>query len=969
MYNKNNNMKYYSLLVCVIISANVQYVIAKKEMEYNNNINKKPFEIESNNKKKQTEIIKVTGTRINNAKYQFNKFSEIIDSKRLIASGFNTLGDYFNYSHLGNASINSQTNNGGDGTTKFSFRYLGAERMLILVDGTRWSNANNGVDLNTIPIIMIDRIEVLKTGASSIYGSDAIAGAINIITKKRGDNHQAHILVGGTDKGDGVNNDIAISLANENQFGHSVMGLSYEKSHPVWAKDREITRVPIYGTDLAFGSSATPQGRFTFFDPSQNLYNVTVKKNFNGTVGKPRAPRFANDRSGIDYGDFDVFTDADRYNYALQNYLQTPNQRFSTYINNHFFLSENTNIHASLFYQHRNSSQLVAPTPLFLGPFAGGEESINPTVISKDNIYNPFNQDIFGENDINRLLNFGFIGRRITENGNRTFRQKLSHWRVNLGLESEFSYKEKEFTWNVNYIFSDNRGDEYINGRLNYDRVKQALSKECNYNVSCVPLNLFGGEGSITQEQINYITSDEQHRFGSRLQNYTANIVSDLFMLPSGYLQVSMGTELRKESAYLLPDKNMLNGNSSGGQRLATKGDFTEIGYYAEFSVPIIKKQNMIDNLTANFAIRHTRLSHFANLSTHNTSSKVSLFYQANDELSANFVWAQGFRAPSIDNLFGGLTTTYPVVQDPCASQNNLIGCAHVPDSYVQPNSQIEGQISSNELLTPETSTSIHYGIFYQPDWLQGFDLGINVWQIEIDDIIDHAGFQQVLNTCAGVETEINHPVNEYCDDLVKREPSGALSTLINPYLNLGRLKTRGIDVNLHYQFSTNVGDINLLWDSTYTDKFVNYNDGEQGINRVGKNLGSDGYPRIKSNLLLQWRYEDWSINVNNRFISSQRENCDGFENFATLCHGFYLSQNSSGEDVKHYYRDLGHYLVQDLQINYYRDDIDAQFTFGINNVFDKSPPISVTAFSNSFDVNQYDGKGRYIYGKLTFSF
>jgi iron complex outermembrane receptor protein len=917
----------------------------------------------------KVERISVTGSRIKRTDMESAQPVAIVTREDLQASGLTNVGDYLNTMTSGAAAINTQSNNGGDGSTRLSMRNLGEGRVLVLVNGRRWVNDNGSVDLNTIPSTIIKRIEVLKDGAAAVYGSDAIAGVVNIITRDDFEGVEASTYFGQSGESDGEQQQFDLSIGTVSEKGSLYFNASYTKTDPIWAGDREISALPQYGTGNTRGSSGTPQGRFTFPTVNNGNVSLSVKDGYDWTKGKPTLPTLDADGNVVAYNDFQPWSNDIRYNYAPANYMLTPQERWSSFVQGKYELADNLRLSSEVLYNHRESSQLLAPMPLFIGPWAGGAQSINPTVVSKDNIYNPFGEDLFAEGTPSR--GSGFIGRRMIENGNRIFKQSKDTWRFALALDGDFQLMDRDWGWGAHYSYGQNSSKSETTGRLNGTRINHALSAECNSDPSCVPLNLFGGEGSITDEQLGYVSSIEHNSSGDSIINYAANVYGSLFDLPAGEVGVAAGWEYRKENGFNSPDYLVQSGQSTGGQRLPTEGSFNESSYYAEFVIPILSGMQFAELLEFEVAVRRTNLENSAGTEASNTSAKVAMQYRPTDELLVRSTWSQGFRAPTISQLFGGLATTFPSVQDPCNDGGaGLAGCAGVPSAYTQPNSQLEGQVGANEELQPETAESLSAGLVYAPSWAEGLDLSVDYWDIEIKDVIQRAGFQQVLDTCAGVAGETAHPVAPFCDDLVKRSASGIPTVMINPWLNLGTLNTNGWDFTVNYNFETEYGDFKVAWDNTYTDLYQLTN--LQGVkipNQAGKNFGDDGYPRLKSSMSLTWMYEDVSVNWRTRFISSQREDCNGFEDYDGLCSGYDIVTDSDGDESKDYYNDYGDYFVHDLQAAYNLDMFDTRLEVGIKNLFDETPPVSVTAFANSFDVNQYDGTGRYFYGRVTVKF
>ncbi len=947
----------------------------------------------------EIEKIEVTGSRIKRTDMETAQPVTVIDRAALEASGLTSVGDFLQNLPMAGSAINTTFNNGGDGSTRVDLRNLGSSRVLVLVNGRRWiasgTGANGSVDLNTIPTTVIKRIEVLKDGAGAVYGSDAIAGVVNIITRDDFEGVELNAYYGKSKENDGEQQQYDMTIGTASEKGHVTFNVSYTKQEPIMAGDREISAVPQFGTGNRLGSSATPQGRFAWVDYDGTNYrgfvNHSVSTDFdpNNPIPGPQVP-FLPDGSVNPNSQFTPFSNELRFNYAPQNYLLTPQDRWSLYVNGGYEITDSINLTTEVLYNHRESSQLLAPMPLFIGPWAGGAQALNPTVISAENIYNPFSYDIFGEEHL-AFYNGGFIGRRFFENGERLFSQRVDTWKLNAGLDGSFEIGDNTWDWSVYFGYGNNQATSTTEGRLNMARIAQALSAECNTDPSCVPLNLFGGLGSITQDMLDYVTTTETSTGGNKSWNYAANISGTPIALPAGDLGVAAGYEYRRETGYNSPDYLVQSGQSSGGAQLPTKGGFKENSYYLEIQAPLVADADFVKSLDLTAAVRYTSIENTVGVKNSNTSTSTGLTWRMNDDLLIRGNYSTGFRTPSISNLFGGLSVTYPDVNDPCNSAGDgSVVCSGVPTNYTQPNSQLEAQVGANENLEPETSTSISYGIVYNPSYIDGLDMSIDIWDVEIENVITSAGFQQVLNTCSDYDgksvDDATHPIAGFCNQLLTRAPSGVPVTFINPLLNSGKLITKGVDFDISYNIESNIGEFRFVLDATYTDDYHLENDnGDAQPNQAGRNLGDTGLPRWKSNFTLTWSMDDFSVNYRAQMIGKQTEYCglrgqghDRDDSSAQtisevqgtdtwICSDYDTASPRSGSSWGE--NKLGTVVYHDIQASYFLDMYDMRFTLGVNNVFDKVPPISTQAFANSFDASLYDPTGRFFYGRVSVKF
>ena len=265
--------------------------------------------------------------------------------------------------------------------------------------------------------------------------------------------------------------------------------------------------------------------------------------------------------------------------------------------------------------------------------------------------------------------------------------------------------------------------------------------------------------------------------------------------------------------------------------------------------------------------------------------------------------------------------------------------------------------------MTPEESESLSYGIVYNPSFVEGLDLSIDIWDVKIDSVITSVGFQQILDSCSPNATgdDATHPIVPFCGELLVRAPSGIPATFINPLVNSGTLETNGLDFDITYGFESGFGDFKFTLDATYTDVYRLVSaEGVAQANQAGRNLGDAGYPRWKSNFNTTWTYEDFSVNYSLQFLGDQTEDCglSANENDTWAC-----------SDLENGFNHLGSTVYHDIQGSYYLSDYSTRLTLGINNIFDKTPPISTQAFANSFDASLYDPTGRFFYARATLKF
>ena len=896
------------------------------------------------------EKIEVTGSRIRRTDIEGANPVTVMSRVDIEKFGVTSIGDVLQAIPSAGSAINTNNNNGGNGTTTINIRGIGSNRTLVLVNGKRWAPGLGGsVDLNNIPAAIIERIEVLKDGASAVYGSDAIAGVVNIITRQDFEGVQASGYVGQWDEGDGNKEQWDIGFGTANDKGNVYFNISYVEEEPTLAGDREISAVPTFGTPEGFGgSSAPPQGRFFTFDQDGNAFS----------------------QQGDGNGGLEPWVEpTSRFNFAPFNYLSTPQERTNIYTQARYELTDNVSVNVTGFYGNRKSEQALAPTPLFIGT-AFGDTGFT---LSADNPFSPYDFDVTTDQDVldadpNAREMFLF-GRRMMEAGFRSFKQNVDQFQFNGGFEGVFEFADREFFWDVNYTYADITQNTSTEGLLNMDRVARAIGDPANCTGDCVPLNLFGGapevigEGSITQEMLDYITFTAQDELNSSLESYSANISGEVMELPAGYLAFAAGYEKRWQSGYDQPDAIIAAGITSGNARLPTSGAFSVEEAYLELAVPLLSDMPGVEQLDLELATRYSDYSNFGDT----TNSKVGLKWRINDDLLVRGTWSEAFRAPSLTELFSGNSDAFPPLTDPCnggaAANPNLPGCAGIPASYQQPNSQIRITTGGNANLQAEEAESFTYGFVYSPEAVEGLSITFDVFDIEVDNAVSSVGAQTILNACA--ET------GETLCSLITRGSGGNVVDLFNGQINLGGQTTSGFDYNVAYNFETEYGDFRVNWDGTYIDErsliVVDPVSGtSETFNDAGQAGDRDVVPRLRTNLSLTWNYDDWTANWLMRYIGNTTELCqiDGGELDQQLCSDPVDPAAEEGNS----FNELEAMAYHDVSLGYAVND-NLRITVGVNNLFDTDPEVSYSTFANSFDPSMYEIPGQFFYSRVNVTF
>lgn len=942
---------------------------------------------------KEVEEIVVTGSRIRRLDLTTPAPVTVIGREQIQASGKVSIGDFLqSLPEQGNA-INSAVNNGGDGATRVSLRSLGAARTLVLVNGRRLMaggvGADSSADLNSIPTAAIERIEVLKDGASAVYGSDAIGGVVNIITRKKWNGSEANIYLGTTGKGDGRTLDANVTTGSSGEEGSILFSLGYMRQGAIMAGDRDFSKYQYFYDanslnngagevgQYAAGSSRAPGGRVSAKGSGNAAWNALVKDTnaspydyfiHDNSIAPNSACmaaggsendcrwRIMNATNAEGYG-------GDLYNYAPMNYLLTPQQRLSVWGSGDRKLGDYARAFFETSYVNRRSKQQLAPEPLIIGSGGLTDQSGGLVTISKDNMYNPFGKT------------FTSSSRRLDEFGNRTHEEDIHAFRLVLGVDgmlpAAFGPLES-WTWDASFNYGRSYGTYTIGGSLQTSRVASALGpsmmvdgKPTCVQVAgdpttaidgCTPLDLFHGSGSITPDQVSPllftgISSGFNELIGAQL-----NTSGELFRLFSRRsVSLAVGYEYRQVAGAFTNDPLTAKFDSSNGGSYDTSGRYRVNEGYAELSIPIVSAQPLAEDLEASVAARVFNYSNFGSDWTY----KTGLRWTPIKDLTLRGTYSSAFRAPSISDLFAGQYDDFPNVSDPCAhaTDRNIIERCGNASGNGDDSVQLKSRGGGNPALKPETAKIFTMGLVVQPRMIKNLSITLDYYRVSIDQAISTIGESTILNGCY---TTGDQP--SYCQYIQRDPASHQINQIINLNQNVGKENEAGIDIAFRYSIPTvSAGQYVLTFDGTW----LQYHDQVRANGTVvhGKNTfdlqtrtGQGGTnPAFKFNAGVLWGWKGLGAGLSTKFISSFHECGDSTGNFAGtgLC-----SADST------YQRQVSAYNSWDIFVSYLlkSDYGKTNFSLGVNNLFDVPPAKIYNGFASMTDQYTYDQIGRFVY-------
>jgi outer membrane receptor protein involved in Fe transport len=825
------------------------------------------------------------------------------------------------------------SNNPGDGSATVDLRGLGTSRTLVMVNGRRWIPARQDgvVDLNTIPASLIENVEIITGGASAVYGSDALGGVVNFNMKDDFEGVEVSALYDVTSEGDGEKYNLDITMGGNfaDDRGNAVVYLGYSKREPIFQGDRSFSDVALTeGTDangnpalVAGGSSGIP-GTRVWGGPT-----LIGGANDGLTLG-----RFNEDGSG------NVWNDAtDRFNYAPDNFLQLPQERYTMNAFSHYYINDETRVYAEMSFISNTVPQELAPTPAFLGTV---EVNPNSAFFGSD-----VQQGMLADTaNINADGNYelGYIGRRMVENGSRQSLDTRDAMRILVGVDG---YINDDWSYDVYYSRSQLNQTNLLNNDVSETRFRQAVlvnddGTACqDTSGGCAPLNIFG-EGNISQEAIDFINVGASNVTSITQEVLMANVSGTLpVTVPSAEEPIGLvfGYEKRDDKSSFRPDTFLAAGDVLGfnaGQ--ATVGSYGSNEIFAEVSVPVVANAPLMQDLSLWGAARYADYTNIGNV----TSFAGAINWTVNDIISSRIGYQQAVRAPNVSELFLGQTNGFPSATDPCSADGFIPGTTDVAlceatgvaagqvGVFTQANAQIEGMFGGNPNLQEETSDTFTVGIVVAP--MEGLDFTLDYFNISIEDSISvlGGGVDNVLDICYNQVKDIN---SAFCQAVSRRSDSNVgLVEVLNE--NIAKLETSGIDFNVTYNhefdfgFGGNGSDLNIQFRSTYLDTFdVTPVVGLDTVNECAGYYGNTcGTPlaQYQANTRVNWTSGDLTLSALVRYIGEVEDDS-------------LLDPAVSADDLVVPKVSAEWYL--DISANYHVNDA-LSLNVGVNNILDTEP-------------------------------
>ena len=924
-----------------------------------------------------TDTIQVTGSRIVRDDFTASNPVVSVDSENIQYSGATNLTSFLqDFPALVN-SFDSQDsadtgNSGSAGLNLLNLRNLGTERTLVLVDGRRHvaqSEGSASVDVNTIPVGLIERVEVLTGGASAVYGADGVSGVVNFVLKDDYEGNSIRAQVGTTEAG-GADNVFVSALTGRNFLDDRLnltLAAEYAYDDNLRATERDFL---------------TPGRRWTLVDNPAELNgddpNVVdrifvrdaryidtargglVYTDFSGVPGDIAGTGINFEGDGSVYrpgqytgGFVTIGGSGTRLDDFVDEVLPS-NERIVLNSTARYDLTANHAAFAELKFVETNTGFQGQPTFDYFIPVSGDVAFIPDTIRASaggGTVY--VGRDNF---------DLGFTGTDIQ-------RQTV---RAVVGLEGEFDVLGG-VRYEASYVYGQTEADtEYYGDRLE-DRFQASIDSVVNpatgeivcrsdldptaipqgldpalwgttftpgAGSGCVPADIFGED--ISPEAAAWITDTQTYRDEIEQSVFQAYLSGDsevFFSLPGGPVAWVVGAEYREEESRAYASDIEKRSAALGqdiswiGQRIDSSGSFDVTEFFAEVEAPVLAGLPLIEELTIDAAYRYSDYSTAGETDTW----KVGGIWRLNDQIMVRGTVAQAVRAPNITNLFLPQTQTFAFIDDPCdqdavdqGTDERFANCQAIlgvdPSTFQDTKSStVEGRVGGNADLTPETADTITYGVVFTPNFIDGLQVAVDYYDIELEDAILNVDPQTLAEQCV----DLPRP-NQFCDFISRDASTGQIDFFEQYFINVGSYATSGVDFSARYLIDPrdfglerNIGTFTLSLAGSHLESLTLQDLPEA---EPDEQAGDASYPEWQATMDVTWMKDRWTVNYGTNWYDETRR----FDRNVTAGDPDYVRDEFIMYDQR---------WTHDVQVRYgFTDQI--QLYAGVNNLGNQLPDI-----------------------------
>jgi iron complex outermembrane receptor protein len=956
----------------------------------------------------------VTGSRIPRAGFDTLQPAETVSAQTFEDRGFTNAGDALNELPAFGAQQNSGQQTGSNVGQQFVNLYgLGSQRTLVLVDGRRFVSGNapkpagtfggpppgQEVDLNDIPVGMIDHIEVLSVGGAPVYGADAIAGTVNIILKKNFQGADVEAQYGISDHSDGQSY-VGRALLGTNfadDRGNVTVSVEYTQQDGITQADRPKTDP--YAT-FQPSDACTAQGFGACYVPNAHVASITTGgipglnaglvntggSNYPSAIHNAagQVVAFAPDGSlqPVDLGiqnNGSVFSQGGTTDYlANQNQLIAPVKRVLVDTLGHFDFTPHITGYLETEFSHSDGTQLAAQ-PSYQSALFASQNGEAPIPFSINNPFlSPQARSILVANGVTNTF---FLSRANLDLAPQTFENDIDTYRIVAGFKGDVTAFDRKIHWDTSFNYGSSQGEEtyYDINEANFLNAINVVTNPANGQVTCAvslappplpangvqptsvtgcqPLNLFGA-GAPSAAARAFVTAKDHAESLLTQRDVQINVNGSPFDIWAGPVQVAAGFEYRQETGSYNVDAFAQSGLGRDAPTSDVSGEYDSKELYIEGTIPLVSPKMGIPFVySGEFDASYRRIDNSL-AGDSNVFTLGAKFAPVRDiEFRGNLT--HSVRAPSIEELFLPTTSTESFAQDPCdpnyinGQANRVANCqkafagSTVPLSAFKSNvvnASVLGSTGGNSNLLNERSNAWTAGFIARPRWIPHLTVALDWINIHLKDPITALTLTQVMDACYDTPTF----GNSFCS-LFSRNSAGQVTNYQLPLSNIGAQEFDGAQLDATYAIAVNeipfINRVGLNPSNDYgaltfdLNGFFENKHNEEILGVITKLRGNIGDPKWKVNGSVRYRYGPAMVYLNGRYISSGDED-------VTLQRS---SQSIFG---------VGNYWEWNGAISY---DVTSRITaeISVNNLFDQDPPKYASALNGNAALSTYDYFGR----------
>ena len=924
------------------------------------------------------ERVEITGSRIKSVGAVSNSPISSVTFEELNTTQPVAVEDVVRTLSAATPAIGANVNNGSGGGATVQLRGLGTNRTLVLVNGRRLVpfNLAGVVDTNSIPLSLLERVDVVTGGASAVYGADAVTGVVNFVLRKNFKGVEASGSYGMSEEGDAkrLRTDLTLGAGFADGKGNVALSVGQARTNPLTQGERPFSIFSITSTSGSPGGSGTTvPSAFTVTPPSELTAAEWTARGVAGT-------------RQIDPAAGTLGSTVNPYNFNPPNYFITPLDRTQFTSLASYSINDNAEVYTDLFYTRANVVLNLAATGTFNNTYSVPIGNPYMPAAMRTQICNALagtsraiTNCAVGSTELVSMQ----INRRITENGPRinTFDNETSQYTV--GLRGTLPFLN---TWGYDLYTSSGRAFQ-TGQRVNWgslSRSRQALdavsTTACRTTTNgCVPLNVFGAEGSITPAQLAFfnVTTIQQQLVTQKV--HSLSFSGDLGPVKSPFARVPVSLAIGAEQRTTIGSNASDGPSQIASEVLGTgaplpdrRGVLKLNEVFLESIVPLASNLPFVKSANLELGYRQTDFSSGVNSKSYG-SWKYGAEWTPVDGLRFRAMKQRATRAPNVNELYQPeVTGLSNLAVDPCAGTNptgalaalcvqtgvpaNLIGAVPQPSA-----GQINIVSGGNPTLGPEEADTTTVGFVFEPSFVPGLSLSLDYYAIKIQKSVSSASAQQVINGCYTTALNPGLGFNSLCG-LINRSPvdgtfnGGSARGVVTSVSNLGTDWTSGYDLEVKYRLPLRSLGLDPKWGrldlSLSANKVTKYEfltiPGVPLLDCLGQYGTSCGGPNYKSkfNQRGTWNVGDWTVGYNWRYVGKVIEEPGGTT---------YLPEFSSVKAYSYVDASVDWNATKNLKLK-----------LSVANMFDKKPPLvgstigtTQTNSGNTFP-SYYDVVGRY---------